>query len=69
MLFKYLSGAKDEKEMKKHRINFLTFMKQFDCLLPKKPMQFPGGLDPSERNVLIAEEQRRVERLQFKLAF
>jgi len=53
MLFRYLSGTRDVEEMKRQRINYLTFLKQFSCLLPKRPPRFPRSLDPSERNVIL----------------
>ena len=69
MLFRHLSGTRDLHEMKKQRINYLTFLKQFGCLLPKRPPRFPRSLDPSERNVILDQLRRKQGRLQFELAF
>lgn len=50
IFFRYMSNCRTD--MNKARVNYLTFLQKFECMWPKKPINF-SKMDESEREMFI----------------
>lgn len=70
MMFRYMTDLKKETDdIQSARVNYLTFLKKFEILIPTKAHKFPKYMDPSDRLQAITKMRRNYIKQEQKLGF
>lgn len=70
MIFRYMSDLKNScDDIQSARVNFHTFLKKFNALIPQKQKEFPKFMDPSDQQQEITQMRREFIKAEQKIGF